>query len=208
VVEDSKRSHLREGATLQFFVPIEMALPTATGSPALFVRTARKTSEELRALTGLLQNMVPVYGRPSVQPLEELVGSQVREWRLASIVLNTYSMLAVVVTVLSLTGALALVAEQRRHEFGVRRALGASRAHLVTTLTRSFGAALIGGAVMAGGTTIVAWDRVSQLLFRVTTTDIGAAIAVAGITLACAFAIATIVGLVTTRGQPAHILRS
>ena len=65
-----------------------------------------------------------------------------------------------------------------------------------------------GGSVMAAGITIFAWERVSQLLFRVTMADIGAAIAVAGITLACAFAIAMIMGFVTTRGQPAHILRS
>lgn len=208
VVEDTKRSHLRETATLQFFVPLPRAIPSSMSTPALIVRTRERTSKHLEQLRAFLQARVSAFGRPSVQPLEQLVGSQVREWRLTSIVLNGYSTLAIVVTVLSLTGAVALGAEQRRMEFGVRRALGAKSGHLVAILIRGFALALAIGAGAASVTTVILWERISLLLFRVTGADLWMIAATTAVGLVGALGVATAIGFATTRGAPSSFLRS
>jgi predicted permease len=208
IVEDTKRSHLRETETLQFFVPLGRALPSSMGAQALIIRTTNEASESIGVLSKFLQARIAVFGRPSIKPLEELVGTQVREWRLTSIVLNGYSTLAVIVTILSLTGALALAAEQRRLELGVRRALGAGMGHLIAIMARSAAGAVMVGVAVAGITILIAWDRVSALLFRVSGGDIAvASVAAVGI-LVVALGAATAVGLSGTRGATSNILRT
>jgi hypothetical protein len=104
-------------------------------------------------------------------PLSERVRYVYQPVRLAQSLLVTLAALALVLTAVGLYGLLAFVVTQRTREIGIRMALGASRADIVTlVLQQSVSMTLVGVAIGLGG----AWAAsqfTASLLYGVTAHD-------------------------------------
>ena len=70
-----------------------------------------------------------------------------------------YSVLAMIIAGLGLTGLIAYVIERRTKEIGIRKVLGASVSHVVVLLSREFGKLLLIGFVIA---TCLSWYLMTQ----------------------------------------------
>ena len=106
--------------------------------------------------------------------------------RLTAILLGIFAMLALVITAAGLAGVVAFSVSQRMHEFGIRMALGAHRASLLTLVLRQ-GLALVAiGLALGTAGALVLTRLMTTLLFGVEPTDAITFLAVALVLVAVA----------------------
>jgi putative ABC transport system permease protein len=105
------------------------------------------------------------------QPVEELLGQQVAEPRLYSILLGIFAGVALILALLGNYGLLSYIVNRRMHDMAIRMAIGARRSHVMRLVATEglwlaiFGAAI--GLIAALGLT----GLMKSLLFGVTPTD-------------------------------------
>src|SRR5262252_7968767 len=127
----------------------------------------------------------------NVRTLDEIRDRYLATPKLTAVLLTLFATLALLVTMAGVTGVIATSVSQRTQEFGVRMALGASRATVLQMVIRQ-GLVLVFGGLFVGVIAAIAATRVlSAYLFETRPTDpltlilVGTAFVGAGI-LACA----------------------
>ncbi len=169
ISRDARRNAIREPASMQYYIPFGQE--TGFGGTALVVRPhgdGRRFEETLRrAIAATVKDANVV----NVSSMQERVDPQIRPWRLGATMFGLFGAVALVVAAIGLYSAIAYSTEQRRHEFGVRLAIGASAGTLVRgVMVEGVRTAAIGlglGALVA----IVAGGRIAPLLFDVRARD-------------------------------------
>jgi len=109
-------------------------------------------------------------------------------WRLTAALLGLFALLALVITAAGIAGVIAFSVNQRTQEFGIRMALGAQRASVLTMVLRQgISLVLVGLAIgMAGA--VVLTRALTTLLFGVEPTDTLTYLAVSMVLVAVAAA--------------------
>jgi predicted permease len=140
-------------------------------SSTLFVRTQAEPlalAERIRTITSELSRDTAV---GPIRTLEQIRGDALAPPRLTTALLGAFAALALVIAVTGLAGVLAYAVSQRTREIGVRVALGAAPAHILSMVLRQ-GLTSIGLGLAIGLTGALALSRlVSRLLFGVAPTD-------------------------------------
>src|SRR5262249_21228864 len=120
------------------------------------------------------------------------VASTTRQERLTSALLGTFAFMATALAATGLYGVIAMFVSQRRHEFGIRLAVGAQRADVFWLILRH--ALTVMGIVTAAGLAgaAAASRLMTSLLFGVTATEplsyaVGCAVLFGSGLLACYF---------------------
>jgi putative ABC transport system permease protein len=144
-------------------------LPAAQWRPddgGLFVRARGDVRQVLELLRKRLQADMPGSSFVTVTPLNEIVDVHRRSWILGARVFTVFGVLALVLAAVGLYSVIAYNVAQRRHELGVRLALGAARAGIVRlVVTESVRFALFGLAL--GCVVSLAGSRwIAPLLFK------------------------------------------
>jgi hypothetical protein len=121
------------------------------GAPE-FVLLARSRGDSPESLVGPIrraaQGVSPDLPYVDVQPLTSLMASQVRPWKLGAQLFALFGGIAALIAALGLYSAISYSVTRRRHELGVRRALGAQIADVARlVLGQGARAALVGIAV-------------------------------------------------------------
>ena len=166
--------------------------------PRFLVQTVRRTLHEIE----------PTATIELVQPLTDPLWTSVAQPRFAMAVVVAVAASSLLLALIGLYGVLAYAVSQRRREFGVRAALGASRSTLLRLIVRdgliTTGAGAVLGLVGAAGVTRL----MSATLFGVTPLD-GVAFAAAPLILLATATIACVLpALRAARVGPAEALRS
>ena len=167
VTEPVRASQVRDDALPAIFVPyhlfpIEMALMIKTDAPAA-------------TLAPMINRAVQSLGTGrevhSLRPLADYVRDSVADTRFMMLVLAIFASAAILLAAIGLYGTLAYLTTQRRREFGIRLALGASASELVRLVAREGLALTSVGAVIgiAGGLSASAVMR--SLLYGVEPVD-------------------------------------
>ncbi len=177
VVNDTRRQNLVEGIISQIYRPLDQVpasysdrivsffgytLAVATrGNPDALVEPLRRTMQSVGA-------SVPY---ANVRTMREVLGVQTRSWYLGARVFSAFGALALVLAGIGLFSVVAFTVGQRRHEFGIRTALGAQPADLLRlTVTRGIAPAMLG--IIAGVVLALLGGRfVESLLFGVSAHD-------------------------------------
>jgi predicted permease len=117
-------------------------------SMTLVVRTTSDPQSIVGAIRAQLKDLdadLPIY---KVQTLREMVSSSLSQTRFPALLLSLFAGLALILAAVGVYGVLAYVVAQRRHEIGVRTALGAGRGQiLVLFLGQGVKWAAMGGSV-------------------------------------------------------------
>jgi predicted permease len=187
VVRHLKLRSLVDELTPQLFVPWRLA----QRNPIAFaVKTDLDPStftSAVRAAVARVSARVPIY---DVRPMDAYVESARATRRFTVLLAAAFSLTALLLTTVGVYGVLAYSVARRRHEFGVRRALGAGPGQVVKEVLRE-GLTFAGAGCLAG---LLAAAVVSQLLqgqlYGVAPYDplsyvAGAALVVVGAVLAC-----------------------
>ena len=169
VVQDARRSRIREDPFMHYYVPLGQQVPM--GGPELVVRPRGHAADAVAALRSLVRRIDPSITFVDAGTLQDRVEPQTRSWRIGAMMFSLFAVLALVVAAVGMFSIVAYLVEQRRHEIGVRVALGAQSAHVVGLMLRgAVGVTLVGVAIGAG--LAIAGGRLAEpLLFETSARD-------------------------------------
>jgi len=174
--------------------------PETTLTQSIVVRTTGNPQATVSMVKDQVWAVDPNQPIASIRTMDEVMSASVAERRFNLLVLAALACAAVLLSAVGIYGIVAFAVTERRHEFGVRMALGASRSHLVRlVMSYAFRPAAIGLLAGLGGA-LIASRLLQSLLFGVRSTDAmtlaGVALTIASVTvLACAVPVWRAVGL-------------
>jgi putative ABC transport system permease protein len=154
----------------EIYVPVQQA-PNDEDSPTIVVRTALDpgaAAAELRAAVSAIDRAVPV---DRIGTFGQLVSASVAQPRFRTVILATFSILALAMASIAIYGVMNYIVIQRTREFGIRLSMGATRTD-VLRLVLGRAAVLIGAGTALGlGGAVLIVRLIANLLFGTTPID-------------------------------------
>jgi putative ABC transport system permease protein len=177
VVKDERILGLSREAPPAIYLPFRQA-PSFNGAEALLVRTSGPTGALGASLQQVVKQIDPQLAVFGVKPLAEVVGDSVAQQKFVMLLLIAFAVVAVILAAIGIHGILSYTITQRRHELGIRVALGATPEQ-VTGLVVGQGARLTVAGLVIGIAAAFALTRVlATQLYGVSATDLTAFAAV------------------------------
>jgi len=141
------------------------------GQASLVVKTVVEPMSIARGVIELLHGVDPNQPAARVRSLEQVRAESVAAPRLTTNLLGLFAMLALAIAATGIGGVMALAVGQRRHEIGVRMAIGARPVEILRMiLGQGMVLALVGvGLGLFGALWLT--RLLQELLFEVTPTD-------------------------------------
>jgi predicted permease len=171
VVGDVKHSGLNQPTDPAVYTPysqsdeiwkrfMTLAIRTRDASPGLV--------EEVKKQVWSVDSQIPV---GDIHPMDDLIAVSLAQQRFNMLLLGLFAALALILAAVGIYGAMAYTVSQRRHEIGIRTALGAQRGDMLRLVMRD-GAKIAFFGIAAGITGALALTRLmASLLFEVEPTD-------------------------------------
>jgi putative ABC transport system permease protein len=172
VVEDTKNTGMDKPAAPELYLQAAQIAQFGLSTNMNFVvRTDGDPEALVSAIRGAVREVdpsLPVYG---LRPMSEVVARSMVQPSFLSLLLATFSSIALFLAAIGIYGVMAYSVAQRTQEIGVRMALGAQRLHVLRLIFgQGFWLLAIGVVVGLGGA--FALTRLMRtLLFEVTATD-------------------------------------
>jgi putative ABC transport system permease protein len=186
----------------------DLYLPALDRSPQpILIRTAvdpTAVAPGVRAAIRQNQQRIVLYGETTLTALaeEQTSASGFTTW-----VLGLFAAATLVLSIVGIYGVMSYLVTQRTREFGIRLALGATRADVVTSVLRQGGILIALGTVVGIAIASGLYRLFRSQLFEVTALDISSALAV--LSLVAAAVLACLVPAIrATRVDPATALRN
>lgn len=206
LVEDSKYFSLREENRPVAFLSINQIPPYAANPQTLELRTAIPPSELIsparRAVAGM-SRAIPLEFRT----LADQVNDSLVQERLSALLSGFFGALALILAMIGLYGTFSYSVRQRQKEFGVRMALGAQPAAILTLVMRDLIAVLAGGLAAGILISLAATRLLQQMLYGLAPRDVTTMVLATGVLSAVALLAGYIPAQRATRVDPMTTLR-
>ncbi len=204
VVGDIREFGLDRPPTDEMFAPFAQS-PFAS---RLVIRTTSDPMGLSQPVISIIRQIDPDQTVDSVTTLEEIRSESMAPARLTTLLAGLFSTLALLITATGLGGVMALMVNQRTHEIGVRRAVGARERHILRLiLGHGLRLTLIGSILGLSGAFLLS-RFLESLLFSVAPTDLISFLAMPLLLLAVAVAACYIPARRAIRVDPVQALCS
>ncbi|HJQ22015.1 MAG TPA: ADOP family duplicated permease [Gemmatimonadaceae bacterium] len=205
VAEDIKSQSLSEDRNYHYYLSSAQFHPQQAG---LFVRMHGDAGPQVETIRRALQALMPGASYVTVTPFADVIGGQMRSWRVGATVFVAFGALALLLAAIGLYSVIAYNVAQRTHEMGVRIAMGAKVGD-VLGLVVGQGLRLGIAGVVIGGTIAYSGARwVKPLLFQESARDPAVYALVAAVLLAVAVVASYIPARRAARVDPNIALRA
>jgi putative ABC transport system permease protein len=169
VSADVKNNGLAQDTQAQIYLPFPQ-LPW--GNMELLVRTTVSPQSLTSAVHAQISAVDPDQPITNIQTVDDLIDSSRAQPRFTMLLLGIFSISALALAGIGIYGVLAYSVAERRHELGIRLALGAERADILRLVVRQ-GLMLATGGIAVGLIAALLLTRLmSSLLYRVSTRDL------------------------------------
>ena len=204
VAEDIRAGSLSEPQP-HYYMPTAQFHPNSGG---LFVRTDGAAADRVDAVRRALQQLMPGASYVTVTPMADIIGGETRSWRIGAVMFAVFGLLALVLAGIGLYSVITYNVTQRTHEMGVRVALGAQTADVVTLVVREGLRIVIVGVVLGGAVALLAGKWIAPLLFQVSPKDPPVIATVVFVLIAVAIAASWLPAARAARVDPIEALRA
>ena len=168
IVRDIRDLQLEKAAEPEAFVPYpDLATPWA----GLAVRASSDPATLVASIRAELRILDPDQPVGRVQTMEEILSRQVAKPRFNLTLLTAFAALAVGLAALGVYGVIAYLVLQRRHEIGVRMALGAQRGAVIGYVLARGMIPVVAGVVVGIAGALAATRVLRGLLYGIGPTD-------------------------------------
>jgi ABC-type antimicrobial peptide transport system permease subunit len=171
VVEDAKYDSPREGANRMLYLPILQAQDQSAYRSEVAIRTAAATDAvvpSLRRALGEVDGRVPL---ASVTTLQSQIDQSTGTERLLARLIGAFSALALLLSCAGLYGVVSQAVARRTNEVGIRMALGADRARIVSMVLGEAGTLVVAGLAVGLPAAAVAARLLGHQLYGVAPAD-------------------------------------
>jgi predicted permease len=206
VVGNVRQFGLERDVDAQIYVPLSQS--TGELGARLLVRTASDPGAMASTMKQAVYAVDPEQPVEQIQTLLELKGERLATPRLTATLLLLFAGLALVITVAGLTGVIATSVSQRTREFGIRMALGATRARVLRLVLRQGLVMVLAGLAIGAGGSFAFGQVLSSYLFRTEPTDPMTFMAVSLVFVACAVGACLVPARRATTIDPTTALRA
>jgi predicted permease len=204
IAQDMRWGTFDDSRPLQFFLS-EQQYREADG---LYIRTRGDARAATPAIRRELQRLAPGLAYVEARPLEDVIDPQLRPWRLGATMFTVFGLLALLLAGIGLYSAIAYGVAQRRHEIGVRLALGAQTSNIARMVVGEGLRVVAIGVVIGIALSLGAARYIASMLFGVSARDPWTVGIVAVTLLAVALAASLIPAWRATRVDPVGALRA
>jgi len=210
VVSSGHRMDVVEPPTMQYYVPLAQGIsghPTA--ARVLIVRAAPGHATQVAERTRqMLRQIFPTAEPPRVTAMETRLAPQYRPWQLGAVLFSTFGALALLVATLGIYSVVTFAVQQRRHELGVRAALGATPLAILQLVVGD-GLRAVAIGVAAGVVMTVVLSRAAEaVLYHASARDPLVLGGVSAILLGVAAFACLVPARAATRVDPVEVLRT
>lgn len=152
IVDDAKYSNMRDAPPAQLYLPYQQS---PVGPLTFYVRAASNPAPLLTAIPSAVARLDPALPVDDFRTVDDQIRENVTRDRVLAMLSSAFAALAVVLAATGLYAILAFTVAQRRREFGIRMAVGASPGDVRRLVARHVGRmAIVGttvGLVIAAG---------------------------------------------------------
>ncbi len=168
VVGDIKQYGLDKDVVDEIYVALAQ---NPMGQASLVIKTAVEPISIARGVIELLHGVDPNQPAARVRSLEQVRAESVAAPRLTTNLLGLFALLALAIAATGIGGVMALAVGQRRHEIGVRMAIGARPGEILRMILGQGLALALAGVALGLFGALWLTRLLQQLLFEVTPTD-------------------------------------
>ncbi len=179
VVADVKHFGLDAATRPEIYMPLAQE---ASAGLTLVVRTTGDPDALAVGLRAAVHAQDPDLPVSRLLTLQQIVSNSVAGPRFRTILLAAFAGTALLLSLVGLYGVLAFAVAQRRHEFGIRMAVGAARGDVLRMVLRQAVGLVLGGLFMGVPVALLGTRALRGLLFGIGAGD-AASFAVAGLSL-------------------------
>ena len=140
-------------------------------SVSLLVRTTVDPAAATRAVRREVRAIDPQIALYDVRTMGEALTRSIGRERFTMLLLGSFAALALLLAVIGVHGVLSYAVEQRRHEMGIRMALGAQRSAVLGMVVRQGMALSLAGIALGVLGALAVTRLLGALLFGVGATD-------------------------------------
>jgi predicted permease len=205
VAEDTKNQSLSDDKGYYYYLSSAQFHPQQTG---VFVRMRGDAVGQAEAIRRSLQLLMPGAAYVTVTPLADVIGSQMRSWRLGATMFVAFGALALLLAAVGLYSVIAYNVVQRTHELGVRIALGGQVGDVLRLVVGQGVRLGVAGIVIGGMIAFSAARWLKPLLFQESARDPAVYALVAAVLLAVAVVASYVPARRASRVDPNVALRA
>ncbi len=169
VVGDVRQFGLANEAAAQSYVPLAQA--NGIGGARVLIRTASDPTDAARTMRADVRAVDPNMPVENILTLDDIRQRYLAAPKLSAALLTIFAALAMLVTATGITGVIATSVTQRTQEFGLRMALGASRAQVIWMVSREGVGLVASGLVLGAGVSLVGSRVMQTMLFNTPSAD-------------------------------------
>jgi putative ABC transport system permease protein len=179
IVQDVKQSFLSEPAQPEAFVPYQQlssriypGWTEARVHKSIIVRTHADPKALMQSMRLVLAGLAPESAIFGITTVERTVSQSAAPWRFLSEVFELFAGIALLLAVIGIYGVISYSVGQRRHELGLRMALGAQRGQVLRlVLQQAIVLSLVGVMIGIAGS-FVATPLLAKFLYGVKAHDL------------------------------------
>jgi ABC-type antimicrobial peptide transport system permease subunit len=168
VVEDGKYETLTEDPKLAVFFP---SLQGYSSSVVLLARSSRPEAEVASEIRQLIAHENPDLAIFSVGSLRQMLGLVYLPMRAAAIALGAFGILALMLAVTGIYGLSAYTVSRRSREIGIRMAIGAQQAQVVSLVFRKLSLLVAAGALLGLAGAFAAASILASIVYQASPRD-------------------------------------
>jgi predicted permease len=203
IIRDTKYDSVREPAPPTIYTSVR----PGTRSLTVMVRTAGEPAAMTETIRSALQQVDPDVPMTGITTQSEQVDNRFQQERLFALAYSLFGALALLLACIGLFGLMSYSVSRRTNEIGIRMALGAQRAGVVSMVLRESMLMVVIGVIAGVGAALSAGRFVQSVLFGLSTTDAWTMTAAIGATLLVSLAAGYLPARRAARVDPMVALR-
>jgi ABC-type antimicrobial peptide transport system permease subunit len=140
-------------------------------SMSLFVRSEGATLDLQSSIRAKIHALRPDQPVNEILSMQDLISHSLAPRRYSLSLLGTFAVLALLLSAVGIYGVVAYTTLERRREFGIRIALGATRSNVMTVVFRHGLLLTLAGITIGLGAALLITRVLTQLLFQISPSD-------------------------------------
>lgn len=188
VVSDIRTDALDEAPLMMVYVPEWFNAFSVPSGATIVFRTAADPSGEVAAVRTLIHKVDAQVPIKSLEPMSQIVAQSVDARRFSMLLAIAFAVSSLLLASLGIVGVVGYSVEQRRHELGIRLALGGELKGLMFMIIRQSMRPVVAGLAIGIVAAVFAGRLISSLLFGVQAYDALTLMAVAAVVVAVGLA--------------------